>query len=295
MDRDRVDRYSYRVMKGLTLASVSLVFVIAFMLFLKSVPILRSVFIFDLLFDSSWFPLRGEFGFYPFIVGTVMVTVTAMALACPVCILSAIYLSEYASPRVRGVVKPLIDLLAGIPSVIFGLWGVSYVVPGVRNVVAPWFGVSTTGYCVLSAGVVLAIMVFPIIISVSEEVLRAVPFEARESSFVLGATRWETVKHVVMRRASTGILSAVLLGFSRAFGETMAVLMVVGNTPQVPGSLFDAGYTLPSLIANNYGEMMSLPLYDSALMFAALILMVLVGGFSLLARVTQRRITRWTI
>jgi len=295
LDRDRVDRYSYRVMKGLTLASVSLVFVIAFMLFLKSVPILRSVFIFDLLFDSSWFPLRGEFGFYPFIVGTVMVTVTAMALACPVCILSAIYLSEYASPRVRGVVKPLIDLLAGIPSVIFGLWGVSYVVPGVRNVVAPWFGVSTTGYCVLSAGVVLAIMVFPIIISVSEEVLRAVPFEARESSFVLGATRWETVKHVVMRRASTGILSAVLLGFSRAFGETMAVLMVVGNTPQVPGSLFDAGYTLPSLIANNYGEMMSLPLYDSALMFAALILMVLVGGFSLLARVTQRRITRWTI
>ena len=294
MDRDRVDRYSYRVMKGLTLASVSLVFVIAFMLFLKSVPILRSVFIVDLLFDSSWFPLRGEFGFYPFIVGTVMVTVTAMALACPVCILSAIYLSEYASLRVRGVVKPLIDLLAGIPSVIFGLWGVSYVVPGIRNVVAPWFGVSTTGYCVLSAGVVLAIMVFPIIISVSEEVLRAVPFEARESSFVLGATRWETVKHVVMRRASTGILSAVLLGFSRAFGETMAVLMVVGNTPQVPGSLFDAGYTLPSLIANNYGEMMSLPLYDSALMFAALILMVLVGGFSLLARVTQRRITRWT-
>jgi len=294
LDRDRVDRYSYRVMKGLTLASVSLVFVIAFMLFLKSVPILRSAFIVDLLFDSSWFPLRGEFGFYPFIVGTVMVTVTAMALACPVCILSAIYLSEYASLRVRGVVKPLIDLLAGIPSVIFGLWGVSYVVPGIRNVVAPWFGVSTTGYCVLSAGVVLAIMVFPIIISVSEEVLRAVPFEARESSFVLGATRWETVKHVVMRRASTGILSAVLLGFSRAFGETMAVLMVVGNTPQVPGSLFDAGYTLPSLIANNYGEMMSLPLYDSALMFAALILMVLVGGFSLLARVTQRRITRWT-
>ncbi len=294
MDRDRVDSYSYRVMKGLTFVSVSLVFVIAFMLFLKSVPILRSVFIVDLLFDSSWFPLRGEFGFYPFIVGTVMVTATAMALACPVCILSAIYLSEYASPRIRGVVKPLIDLLAGIPSVIFGLWGVSYVVPGVRYRVAPWFGVSTTGYCVLSAGVVLAIMVFPIIISVSEEVLRAVPFETRESSFVLGATRWETVKHVVMRRASTGILSAVLLGFSRAFGETMAVLMVVGNTPQVPGSLFDAGYTLPSLIANNYGEMMSLPLYDSALMFAALILMVLVGGFSLMARVTQRRITRWT-
>ena len=294
MDRDRVNRYSYMAMKGLTLASVSLVLVIASMLFLKSVPILRSAFVIDLLFDSSWFPLRGEFGFYPFIVGTVMVTVTAMALACPVCLLSAIYLSEYASPRVRGVVKPLIDLLAGIPSVIFGLWGVSYVVPSVRNVVAPWFGASTTGYCVLSAGVVLAIMVFPIIISVSEEVLRAVPFEVRESSFVLGATRWETVKHVVMRRASIGVLSAVLLGFSRAFGETMAVLMVVGNTAQVPGSLFDAGYTLPSLIANNYGEMMSLPLYDSALMFAALILMVLVGGFSLLARVTQRRITRWT-
>ena len=162
MDRGRVDRYSYRVMKGLTLASVSLVFVIAFMLFLKSVPILRSAYIVDLLFDGSWFPLRGEFGFYPFIVGTVMVTVTAMALACPVCILSAIYLSEYASPRVRGVVKPLIDLLAGIPSVIFGLWGVALIVP-------------VTGYGILAAALVLAVMIMPIIVQIAMEVFAAVP------------------------------------------------------------------------------------------------------------------------
>jgi len=277
----------------LTLAASLVVIVITALLLRRSIPLLGEHSLTELLLSSKWFPMKGDFGFLSFIVGTLVVTGISMALAVPICILSAIYLSEYASRRVREIVKPLVDLLAGIPSVVYGLWGVSVVVPLVRNHVAPLFGVRTSGYNALSGGIVLAIMVFPIIISVTEEVLRAVPFGMRESSYALGATKWQTVKHVVLRSSSTGVLAAVMLGFSRAFGETMAVIMVVGNVAKIPGSIFDPVYPLPALIANNYGEMMSLPLYDSALMLSALLLLLVVGGFTIIARVIQQRILGW--
>jgi phosphate transport system permease protein len=214
-----------------------------------------------------------------------------MIIAIPVCLLSAIYLSEYAHRRAREVVRPIIDLLAGIPSVIYGFWGVIVIVPLVRAL-GHALGSPTTGYSLLSGGIILAIMVFPIIISVCTDVLRSVPAEATEASMALGATRWETVKHVVLRSASRGIVAAIVLGFARAFGETMAVLMVVGNVAQVPTSLFDAAYPLPALIANNYGEMMSIPLYDSALMLAALVLLLVVAGFNLAAQLFLQRVER---
>jgi phosphate transport system permease protein len=135
-------------------------------------------------------------------------------------------------------------------------------------------------------------MVFPIIVSVTEEVLRSVPQGMREASLALGATEWETTKFVVVRRALPGVIAAVVLGFSRAFGETLAVLMVVGNVVQVPNSLFDAAYPLPALIANNYGEMMSIPMYDAALMAAALLLLVVVLLFNAGARLTLVRLNR---
>jgi phosphate transport system permease protein len=186
----------------------------------------------------------------------------------------------------------MVELLAGIPSVVFGLWGVLVIVPLVRDFVAPAAGVTTTGYNLLSGGIILAIMVFPIIISVSEEVMRTVPREIHEASTTLGATRWQTVKSVVLRSTLPGIAAAVVLGFGRAFGETMAVLMVVGNVPKVPSSVFDPAYPIPALIANNYGEMMSIPLYDSALLFSALILLVSVVIFSMLAEVIISRFKR---
>ena len=124
-------------------------------------------------------------------------------------------------------------------------------------------------------------MIFPVIIHVSLEIFRAVPSEVREASLALGATRWQTVKHVVLRKALPGVVAAVVLGFSRAFGETMAVLMVVGNVPKIPDSVLDPAYPLPALIANNYGEMLSIPLYDSALMLAALILLLVVLVFNI--------------
>jgi len=298
------DRVARRSMAALTLATGLLVPGMALVLIWRAWPILTSQSVGELLLSTTWHPLKGAFGFYPFILGTLWVTTVAMVLAVPPSLLTAIYMAEYASPRTRGLVKPFIELLAGIPSVVYGVWGVLTVVPFVEKHVAPpldrWLGPAIplfraenpTGYGVLAGGLVLAVMVFPIIIAVAEDVIRAVPHGLREASLALGATRWQTVKRVVLRQALPGVVAAVVLGFSRAFGETMAVLMVVGNVPQVPHSIFDAAYPLTALIANNYGEMMSIPLYDAALLGAALILLLVVLVFNVVARLALLRWVR---
>jgi len=152
--------------------------------------------------------------------------------------------------------------------------------------------IPTTGYSLLAGGIILAMMVSPIIISVATEVFRTVPLQARETALALGTTKWEAIKHVVLRSSLHGIFSSIVLGFARAFGETMAVLMVVGNVAKVPGSIFDPAYPLPALLANNYGEMMSIPLYNSALLFSALILLLVVGAFNVTAHLTLLRIEK---
>lgn len=301
--RRSADRFGRWTMAALTLLAGLLVPAMGLALYWRTRPILVEKSLTDLIFSVDWHPLQGAFGFYPFIVGTLWVTGLAMFVAVPPSLLAAIYLAEYASERVRGFAKPLIDLLAGIPSVIFGIWGVLTVVPFVERVVAPalgtWFGGvsffrsdNPTGYGVLAGSLVLAVMVFPIIIAVAEEVIRAAPQGLREASLALGATRWYTIKHVVLKHSRTGVFAAVVLGFSRAFGETMAVLMVVGNIPKVPHSIFDAAYPLTALIANNYGEMMSVPLYDAALLGAALILLIVVLGFNVASRLAILRLVR---
>jgi len=294
MNRRLKDLLASRIMLLATVSSSPIVFIMAFALFYRSRPILATQPLSELLFSSSWHPLEGEFGFYPFIMGTLWVTALAMIIAIPVSLLSAIYLAEYAPSKVRGIVKPLIDLLAGIPSVVYGLWGMLTLIPLIRDYVAPFVGATNNGhgYTVLAGGIVLAIMVFPIITSVSEEVFRAVPYGVREASLALGATKWQTVKHVVMRSALPSVAAAIILGFSRAFGETMAVLMVVGNVPKAPSSVFDPGYPLPALIANTYGDVMSIPLYDSAMLLAALVLMLIVLFFNVVARIVLLRIKR---
>ncbi len=290
-----------RLMLAAAILSSVLVLIIAIVLYLRSKPILEAKPLSDLILGTTWMPFQGEFGFYPFILGTLYVTVIAMAIAVPLSILSAVYLAEYAHESTRARVMPVIDLLAGIPPIGYGVWGVLTIVPLV-GVVAPVVGnlgipflsggSYSTGYSLLAGGIVLAIMVFPIIISISEQVLRAVPFDVREASMSLGATRWQTVKHGVMRIAYPGLAAAIILGFSRAIGETMAVLMVVGNVPNIPSSVFDSGYPLTALIANNYGEMMSIPLYDSALLLAALILMLVILIFTLAGRLILMNIER---
>jgi phosphate transport system permease protein len=300
LTRRRKDRLARRLMGLLTTGAVLLVPLIAAALLLRAWPILAAKPLGELLFSTTWHPLRGEFGFFPFIMGTLWVTAVAMVVAVPLSLLTAIYLAEYAPDWFRALAKPLIDLLAGIPSVVYGVWGMLTVVPFVGRHVAPtldrWLGVlglfradNPTGYGLLAGGLVLAVMIFPIIIAVAEEVIRAVPQGLREASLALGATRWQTIRKVVLRRAWPGVMAAVVLGLSRAFGETMAVLMVVGNVPQVPHSIFDAAYPLTALIANNYGEMMSIPLYDAALLGGALILLLIVLAFNTASRLVLVR------
>jgi phosphate transport system permease protein len=286
------DRLARRTMLVLTSVPAFLVLLILIGLFLRSRPILAEKSFFSLLLSPSWAPLRGDFGLLSFLMGTLWVTFIALALAVPVSLLAAVYLSEYAPRFVREFTKPMIDLLAGLPSVIYGVWGVLLVVPLVGRVIAPVFGVQSSGYSVLAGGIVLAIMIFPTIISVSLEIFSSIPDQMREASLSLGATKWETVRYVVLKKGLQGIIAAVVLGLSRAFGETMAVLMVVGNIARVPGSVFDAGYPLPALIANNYGEMMSVPLYDAALMLAAAVLLLVVLVFNILARLILVRVNR---
>ena len=271
-----------------------LVFIIAAVLYSRSISILSAKSLPELFLGITWLPSQGEFGFYQFILGTIYVTALAMVFAIPLGTLSAIYLAEYAHESMRSKILPLIDMLAGIPPVVYGMFGVLIIVPLVADIarVSGKLGIPgltagsySTGFSLLAGSVVLAIMIFPIIISISYEVLRSVPSEVREASLSLGATRWQTIKHAVIRTALPGLAAAVILGFSRAFGETIAVLMVAGIAlNNIPSSVFDAVYPLPALIALNYGEMMSIPLYDSALLLAALILMAIILIFTLTAR-----------
>jgi phosphate transport system permease protein len=290
LDRAVLDVFAGRLMWLVSVFSLMLVLVIGLVLVLKSTPILLSRSITELLTASEWNPPRGEFGFYPFVIGTFIVTGLTLLLACPVCLLTAVYLAEYAPPRVRSVIRPAVDVLAGIPSVIFGLWGVLFVVPLIKTYAALFLGMNITGYSVLAGAIVLSIMIAPILISISEEVIRSVPLHLREASAALGATSWQTTKHVVLRKALPGIFAAVVLAFGRAFGETMAVLMVVGNVPQVPKSVLDSAYPIPALIANEYGEMLSIPFYESALLFGALILLVVISVFNIIARIVLNRL-----
>jgi phosphate transport system permease protein len=289
--RRALDRAARRSMGLLSVLPGLLVGAILIGLLLKSRAVLSLEPLGRLLFSPVWKPLRGQFGLLAFLSGTLWVTLAAMVLAVPVALLTAVYLSEFAPRFVRSLSRPFIDLLAGIPSVIFGVWGVLLVVPLVGRLAA-LAGAYSSGYSVLAGAIVLAIMILPTIILVSLEVLTAVPRDLRDASLALGATRWETVKHVVLRQGAPGLMAAVVLGFSRAFGETMAVLMVVGNVARVPKSPFDPAYPLPALIANHYGEMMSVPRMESALMFSALVLLLIVVAFNFAARLILTRLER---
>ncbi|SFC08899.1 phosphate transport system permease protein [Parapedobacter composti] len=274
----------------LAIASMSFVLLIGIGLYWRASPLFETHSLWSLFSGSEWSPASGKFGFYPFIMGTLWVTFIAVVVALPLCLLTAIYLTEYAKSSVRKVILPLVNILAGIPPVIYGVWGIFFVVPIVREYVGPAFTEYSSGYTVLTGGVVLAVMIFPILVSIVSEVLRTIPKELKDASLSLGATKWETIKKVVLKRALPGVFAATVLAISRAFGETVAVLMVCGNVPLAPGSVFDGGYPLPALIANNFGEMMSIPLYDAALMFAALLLFVIIFLFNWGSRIILNRI-----
>lgn len=286
------ERAAGGVMFVMTALSLLLVIVMGVGLYLKAAPIFEEHSLWDLLSASEWKPFKNKFGFFPFIMGTVWVTGIALALALPLSLLTAVSLTEYARSWVKRWVYPALDILAALPSVIYGVWGTLLVVPWVSDRLAPHFVKFSSGYTVLTGGIVLSVMILPLLVSLFVELFDTVPQELRDASKALGSTRWQTAKRVVLRKSLPGIFAAVVLAVSRALGETIAVLMVCGNLPEVPRSLLDACYPIPALIANNYGEMLSLPLYEAALMFAALILFIVVLVFNLASRMILYRIKR---
>jgi phosphate transport system permease protein len=213
---------------------------------------------------SNWDPVAGDFGALPFIYGTIVSSLLALVIAIPLSLGVAVFTTEMCPKPLRGPLSFLTELLAAIPSVVYGLWAIFVLAPLLRSYVQPWlakylgwtglFEGPPFGIGMLAAGVILAIMIVPIIASITREVLVAVPHTQREAVLALGATRWEMIRVGVLRNARTGIVGAIILGLGRAFGETMAVTMVIGNTPQIAKSLFAPGYTMASVIANEFTE-----------------------------------------
>jgi phosphate transport system permease protein len=244
---------------------------------------------------SDWDPVAGVFGAAPAVYGTIVTSIIALIIATPLALGVSIFLSEFAPTWLRQPVAFLVDLLAAIPSVVYGLWGIFVLVPLLRQYVAPFvkdtlhlggfplFAGPAYGSSLLAAGLILSIMVLPYIASVSREVLLAVPRTQREAALALGATRWETISGAVMPYARSGIIGGVILGLGRALGETMAVTMVIGNRPEISASLFKPGYTMASLIANEFAEA-SGDLHLSALMAVAFVLFVITLIVNALAR-----------
>jgi phosphate transport system permease protein len=286
------DRSARQIMLGIAFFSLLLLLVIGLSLFLKALPIIKEKSLWTLVSSGNWKSFKGEFGFLPYILSTLYVSLIAIVLALPLALLSAIYLCTYASKSVTRIFEPVIDLLSGIPPVIYGVWGTLTIVPLIADKIAPHFVEFSSGYTVLAGGLVLAIMILPLLISVLLEVFRSMPKEITDASLSLGATKWQTVKKVMLRKSFPGIIAATVLSVSRAFGETIAVLMVCGNIPIIPHSLFDACYPLPALIANNYGEMLSMPSYESALMLGAFLLFIIVVLFNGISRLTLNQIEK---
>jgi phosphate transport system permease protein len=301
--RTRQDQMARRVFFIFSLLPIILIAIVTVALFIRSAPIISAYPLSSLLLGDIWKPNDGKFGFMPFILGTVWVTAVGVILAVPPCLLVSIYLAEYAHTKTRTITKPILDLLAAIPPVVYGVWGLLAIVPFVDDVLAPlsdrWLGsvsifqvTQPTGFGILSAGIVLAVMIAPLIISVIYEIFSTVPNDLRHASLAVGATQWQTIRNIVLPQVMPGIIAAIVLGASRALGETIAVLMVVGNVANMPTSVFDSAYPLPALIANNYGEMMSIPLYDAALLGAALVLLAVILIFNILSTVVLQRMLR---
>jgi len=255
------------------------------------------------LTGSKWDVAAGEFGAAPAIYGTLVSSALALIIATPLALGVSIFLSEIAPKWLRQPIGFLVDLLAAIPSVVYGLWGIFVLIPLLRDSVAPFlkdtlhlgstplFSGPNYGYSMLAAGIILAIMILPFISAVTREVLLAVPRSQREAALALGATRWEMIRDAVIPYARSGIIGGIILGLGRALGETMAVTMLIGNRPEISASLFAPGYTMASLIANEFTEATN-DVHLSALMAVGAVLFVVTLIVNALARWLVWRVTK---
>jgi phosphate transport system permease protein len=249
------------------------------------------------LVSSEWDPVSDQYGALPFIFGTLVSSLLALLIAVPLGVATALFLTELAPFRIRQPIIIVVEMLAAVPSVIFGLWGIFVLIPWLRDHLFVWlkhtlgflplFQGPIYGVSMLAAGIIVAIMILPIVTSISREILRSVPGLQREAAYALGATRWEVIRIAVLSYARRGLFGAAVLGLGRALGETMAVTMVIGNRPEISASLFAPGYTLASVIANEFTEATS-DLYLNALFELGLVLFALTILINVLAQVMLR-------
>jgi len=299
----RIPDATFRVIIALTAISVFAIVVLVVWELIDKSRLSLHQFGISFFYGHDWDPVNGNFGAMPFIFGTLVSSFLALLLAVPLSVGVAVYITEMCPQGLRAIISFLVELLAAIPSVVYGLWGVFVLAPLLREYVEPflartlgWTGLFSGpmyGLGMLAAGIILAIMVVPVIASITREVMTAVPQNQREAVLALGATRWEMIRMGVLRNARIGIVGGVILGLGRALGETMAVTMVIGNRPEIAKSLFAPGYTMASVIANEFTEATD-DLYLSALVEIGLALFIVTLIVNALARLLVWSITGGT-
>src|SRR5919204_3626348 len=297
LGRPRLSRLPDRLLRGLltalAVAVVALLVYFFFRLYVESDDVFHRFGFFGFTFTNDWDVQGKVFGALPLVVGTLITSATALVIGVPIAVATALYVTELSPRALRPPLAVTVDLLAAVPSVVYGLWGFFFLVPKLRPA-EQWFSdkfaflpfvgghVAGPGYFV--AGLVLAIMIVPIVTAISREVIATVPSDHKEAALALGATRWEMIRTAVLPYSRSGITGAAMLGLGRAIGETIAVTIVIGNAPQIGESLFDQGYTLAAVIANEFGEAASDPLHRAALIAAGLVLFVLTLVVNAIAR-----------
>ena len=278
---ERTDRLVRLALLVVAFSAVSILGVITIFMFEQGTPIMFRYGLKSFLAGADWYPTERVFGLWPMIVGSLYVTLGAMVIGVPFGLACAVVLTEFSSKRVRSVIKPVIELLAGIPSVVYGFIGVVILVPFIRET----FG--GPGLSVLAASIILGIMILPTIISISVDSIQAIPLSYREGSVALGATKWQTVRMVLLPAARSGIIASIILGMGRAIGETMAVIMIAGNAASVPGSVLDPVRTLTSNIALEMGYASGE--HRQALFATGVILFIIIMILNTVANVTSSR------
>ncbi len=287
---DPLFRGGLMVLAGLVLVLLAFFFVF---LIAKARPALAHQGIFSFVTSNDWNPSKEIFGAWPLLAGTLITSATAMVIGVPVAVAAALYITELAPARARQPLTILVELLAAVPSVVYGLWGVFVLIPKLRGTESsvadslsflPFVGGNVAGPNYFIAGLLLAIMILPIVSAISREVISTVPAEHKEAALALGATRWEMIRIAVLPYSRSGITGAALLGLGRAVGETIAVVLVIGNSPVVGKQIFDQGYSLAAVIANEFGEAANDKLHSGALIAAGLLLFILTLAINGVAR-----------
>jgi phosphate transport system permease protein len=278
------------ILLSAVVATISVALITVF-IFQAGLPILSNYGVFNFIFGATWSPTNGNYGILPLIVGTLAVTIGSLIIGVPTGIACAIFLSEILSKRAARGFKSAIELLAGIPSVVYGFFGLVVIVPAIRTVVLPVYQIfhpdaSVTGFSILAGAIILAIMILPTIVSISENSITAVPKEFKEASLALGANKMETIVRVLIPAAKSGILSSVILGMGRAIGETMAVLLITGNMAKIPGSILDPVATLTGTIAMEMGY--ADPTHQQALFAVGIILFIIIMLLNIIAQFSMR-------